>query len=183
MTATTRKLTPARLRSLFRQELTAARKTYRAMGWTEAIRGLRNVELKVSGQLTRATGNCQWRSGQPCLIKLSSKLLCHETATEAEALDTIRHEIAHAAAGHAAAHGPEWVRAAQAIGCSGEQFHTMHEAYRAVRVQRITVDVRCEACDRNLGTLQRAGWGRIHRWTDGRRSNCCRAHLYTVEGS
>ena len=40
---------------------------------------------------------------------------------EANVLDTIRHEIAHALAGYKAGHGPEWVRKAREIGCVGKR--------------------------------------------------------------
>ncbi|MCP4239306.1 MAG: hypothetical protein GY772_01980 [bacterium] len=176
-------MTPARLRSIARQEITAARAAYRAMGWAEAIRGLRKVEVKVSGQLTRAAGSCTFYTGAPCLIKLSSKLLCHESVSEAEVVEVVRHEIAHAAAGLAAAHGPRWQRACDAIGSTGEQFHQMHTAHRAVRVQRVTVDVRCSSCDKSYGSLNRAGQGRIQNWLDARRSPCCRADLYGAQVS
>lgn len=172
MTATARRMTPARLRSLFRSELTAARKTYRALGWMTAIRGLRNVEVKVSGQLTRAAGSCTFRTGQPCLIKLSSKILCHESVPESEILDTIRHEIAHAAAGLAAQHGPIWVRCAQAIGCNGEQFHSLHDACRAAARKRTVVEVSCSHCDRAFGKLSRVGETRVRKWLDRHRCPC-----------
>ena len=179
----TRKMTPARLRSMFRKELTAARAVYRAQGLMSAIRGLRNVEVKVSGQLTRAAGSCHWQPGQPCLIKLSSKLLCHESVAESDVIETIRHEIAHAAAGLAADHGPLWVRCAQAIGSTGERFHQLHTACRAAAPQRITVDVRCETCHKSFGSLSRVGMGRIQNWLDARRSPCCRVHLYGAQVS
>ncbi len=38
--------------------------------------------------------------------------------------DTILHEVAHAMAGYAAAHGPVWKRQAVAIGCTGDRCHT-----------------------------------------------------------
>lgn len=35
--------------------------------------------------------------------------------------DVVLHEIAHAIAGHAAGHGPEWRKVAKSIGCSGKR--------------------------------------------------------------
>lgn len=43
--------------------------------------------------------------------------------TEEEVRQTLLHEVAHALAGHKAAHGPEWVRIARSLGHSGERTH------------------------------------------------------------
>lgn len=51
-----------------------------------------------------------------------SKELTH-VASEAEFLDTVLHEIAHAVVGCSKGHGPEWRAYAVSIGCSGERCH------------------------------------------------------------
>src|SRR5919202_5260627 len=42
---------------------------------------------------------------------------------EEEVRQTLLHEIAHALAGHAAAHGPRWRTVAQGIGYTGDRLH------------------------------------------------------------
>jgi len=180
MTATARKMTPARLRSLFRREVTAARATFRAMGWASAIRGLRNVEVKVSGQLSRAAGSCTFYEARPCLIKLSSKLLCHETATEAHAVEVIRHEIAHAAAGLEAQHGAEWKRACAAIGSTGDVYHDLHAAADAAKPRDRWYTLECACCGESIGNGTTLTGREAARWTRGRVTRCCKVHARRV---
>lgn len=58
---------------------------------------------------------------------------------EAECKDTILHEFAHAIAGHAAGHGPEWKRVARSIGCNAQRTYDgtgldLSDAYKWVGV-------------------------------------------------
>ena len=46
-----------------------------------------------------------------------------ERADEAEVRQVVLHEIAHALAGHRAAHGPRWRGAAERIGYTGSRLH------------------------------------------------------------
>lgn len=65
---------------------------------------------------TKRFGACYYGSRT---IKLSEKLVGANTVERCT--ETILHEIAHALAGHAAGHGPAWVRQARALGIKGER--------------------------------------------------------------
>lgn len=54
-------------------------------------------------------------------IQLSRHYVMSVDVSEAMIDDVILHEIAHALAGHAAGHGPEWKAVARNIGCSAER--------------------------------------------------------------
>jgi SprT protein len=43
---------------------------------------------------------------------------------EEQVRNTLLHEIAHALAGHAAGHGPQWARIAREIGCNAKRTHS-----------------------------------------------------------
>jgi len=64
----------------------------------------------------RRFGSCRYQERK---ITLSKRLTLANEPREVR--ETILHEIAHAIAGHAAGHGPEFVRAARAIGCTGSR--------------------------------------------------------------
>ena len=76
-------------------------------------------------------GVCKYKSKS---IGLSRPLTLLNT--EAEVRDTILHEIAHALAGHAAGHGPEWKKVAASIGAkpvrcfSTDKVNTVKGRYR-----------------------------------------------------
>ena len=74
-------------------------------GWTFAF-----------DRAVRRAGACHFQRKQ---ITLSWKIT--ELNGEAEVLDTLLHEAAHALAGAAAGHGPEWRRIARRIGCTGQR--------------------------------------------------------------
>jgi len=78
-----------------------------AAGWTFAF-----------DRAVKRFGQCNFRIRQ---ITLSRHLV--ELNSKDEVLNTIRHEIAHALAGHQAGHGREWKRVARAIGCDGARTH------------------------------------------------------------
>lgn len=61
-------------------------------------------------------GACHYRTKK---ITLSGYLV--PLNDEAEVRNTILHEIAHALAGAASGHGPEWKRVARSIGCTGDR--------------------------------------------------------------
>lgn len=46
---------------------------------------------------------------------------------EAQVRNTVLHEIAHALAGHAAGHGPQWQRVARSIGCDAKRCYDADE--------------------------------------------------------
>ncbi len=80
-----------------------------------AQHGLSEWTFRITHSLTRF-GQCSYRKKQITLSK-------HLTEMNDEALvrNTILHEIAHALAGHKAAHGPAWRAQALAIGCDGRR--------------------------------------------------------------
>jgi len=69
-------------------------------GWTVAL-----------GQAVRTAGTCNYTKRE---IRISLRLAKVEPWEQT--LDTIRHEVAHAIAGHRAGHGPEWKRVARNLG-------------------------------------------------------------------
>jgi SprT protein len=66
------------------------------------------------------------RAGQTKFATKTISLSRHLTSLMPvdEVRDTVLHEIAHALAGHAAGHGPEWQRIAKSIGCNGQRTYT-----------------------------------------------------------
>lgn len=79
-----------------------------------AVHGLHGWKVKLDRSVKRA-GYCDYRLR---VISLSHPLT--ELWPEHQVRDTVLHEIAHALAGPAAGHGPEWVRLALSIGCNGD---------------------------------------------------------------
>lgn len=77
-----------------------------AKGWT----------VKYDGAKTRA-GCCFYDTK---VISFSRHFAEDAVTTDAEFMDTVLHEIAHALVGHAVGHGPVWKQKAVDIGCSGE---------------------------------------------------------------
>jgi predicted SprT family Zn-dependent metalloprotease len=78
-------------------------------------------------------GSAKNRAGvcysQRRMIRFSTILL--RAMTDDEAVDVITHEIAHALAGHAAGHGPEWVATHKRLGGSGNRLWTSPTAKAA----------------------------------------------------
>lgn len=109
----------------------------------------------------RRFGVCRFRSKR---IGLSKPLTL---ANEVEQVrDTILHEIAHAIAGHAAGHGPEWKSVCVQIGAKPERCYTEEDTtliagkYRAV----------CGGCGKT--------YDRHKRVPRGRRQAClCQNHI------
>lgn len=58
------------------------------------------------------------------LITISWPLASRNTAEEF--VDTVKHEVAHALAGHAAGHGPKWKAVARAIGAEPTRCYGTH---------------------------------------------------------
>ena len=66
----------------------------------------------------RRAGACDWDRRR---VTVSRYLATEASADEVE--QVLLHEIAHALAGHSAAHGLEWRRAARRIGYTGSRLH------------------------------------------------------------
>ena len=77
--------------------------------------GLTDWTLKVNNRLTRALGRCVFNKKT---IELQTRFV--KENPEHIVLDTIRHEIAHALAGHKAGHGYEWKMWAIKVGANPE---------------------------------------------------------------
>lgn len=77
--------------------------------------GLYDWQVKLGTALSTA-GSCHYRTKT---IRISLKVA--EIVDWSETFDTILHEVAHAIAGHAAGHGPEWRRVAREIGLKNPQ--------------------------------------------------------------
>lgn len=71
---------------------------------------------------TRRAGACHYRTRK---VTLSWAIFSHSDEARAAWRDTALHEIAHALAGSAAAHGLEWRRVARSIGCSAQRCHAL----------------------------------------------------------
>lgn len=77
--------------------------------------GLNDWTLKFNNRLTRALGRCLFSKNT---IELQSRFV--KENPEHIVLDTIRHEVAHALAGHKAGHGHEWKMWAIKVGANPE---------------------------------------------------------------
>lgn len=86
-----------------------------------AVHGLTSWLVKLDNSKARA-GLCQHNTRT---ISLSRPLIA--LWPESDVLDTVLHEIAHALAGPAIGHGPEWVKIAKSIGCNGERTYKAAE--------------------------------------------------------
>ncbi len=169
---------PARLRSLWSTEIVKARAAYRAAGDTAAIRNLRGVVFRLNGRLTTTAGMARYRRGEPGIVELSPKLFGQEEATEAQAINTLRHEIAHIAVGPGHGHDRVWKASARRIGCDAERCHTMAAAKRVRRRRMVHVD--CPKCGYRLSTAgplpHRVATDAIR----GLRSMCCARKVILV---
>lgn len=71
------------------------------------------------GSAQRTAGTCKYGTRT-----LNFSRVIMDQFSDAERLNTILHEIAHALAGHAAGHGPEWRRVARSIGCDARRTYS-----------------------------------------------------------
>lgn len=97
--------------------------------------GLEGWTFAFDDAKTRA-GVCEFG---PQVIRLSRVYVEHASFEEIE--NTILHEVAHAIAGFAAGHGPEWKRVARSIGCNAERCADMPESMPKGRYEAV-----CDAC-------------------------------------
>lgn len=104
--------------------------------------GLENVPFEFC-RTKKGIAHCWFRAGKVTKIDFSEYFI--PVLTDAEIETTIRHEIAHALAGHAAGHGPKWKRKARELGIdpkrtktltaeAKERFGEKHAKYRATCV-------------------------------------------------
>lgn len=71
----------------------------------------------------RRIGACHWAPARKITLSYDLTVKVSEELIR----DTILHEIAHALAGHRAGHGPDWVRTARSIGCTGDRCYDYNE--------------------------------------------------------
>lgn len=103
-------------------------------------------------------GACHYHTRQ---ITLSYDLTVK--APDEEIKNVILHEIAHALAGHKAGHGPEWVRVAQSIGCSGTRCYDVASVGKIDGKWKAT----CQSCGREYRMHRlktRTKRGNSRRW-------------------
>lgn len=83
--------------------------------------GLDDWVFKLDNSIARA-GCCNFTTKT---ISLSKHLVRDAKHAMGDVRNTVLHEIAHALAGHGAAHGREWKVIALRIGCDGSRCHSM----------------------------------------------------------
>ena len=94
-----------------------------------------------------------------------------EAAEEAEVRQVLLHEVAHALAGHRAAHGPRWRSIAAGIGYTGTRLHdgpiaeerarwlgTCPAGHEHRRFRRPTRDLSCGLCSRRFSRAALIAW-------------------------
>lgn len=86
-----------------------------------AEHGLGHMDVVIT-RTKKALGQCVFLASKPFAIRLSGWWI--DRADDATITDTIRHEVAHAIAGIAAGHGPQWQRVAKELGANPEQYAT-----------------------------------------------------------
>ena len=122
---------------------------------------LAGCSFKINGRFKRKLGCCRYDwNGRATSIEVSKRLTLRDALLD-QALETLRHEVAHALAGHEAGHGPEWRRWAVTLGarpkarCSTADLTTEERsALVEVTRQEAKWKVACTGCG-NSGTRQR----------------------------
>lgn len=146
---------------------------------------LAGCSLKINGRFHGKLGACRYRGGVPFSVEVAKRLTT-DPALEEQALETLRHEAAHALAGYEAGHGPEWQRWARRLGARPTARTRMSDlttderealVSAAVRTAKWTVD--CNGCDwstyRHRASARIKAHGRCPRcqstltWTDNRK--------------
>ena len=96
--------------------------------WNELVR----EHAGLMGWVLVQNNLCVRKAGSTCFNtrKVEMMTLYLKDANEADALDTVLHEVAHCLAGYEAGHGPEWKRVAVAIGCTVERYGTTRPGSR-----------------------------------------------------
>ncbi len=121
------------------------------------------------GQWTFAWNRRQKSFGVCCYDTKQIQLSRYHAEYEPEenVLDTIRHEIAHALAGSAAGHGPEWKRWARKVGATPRT--RSKRPVRAPRVKYVMVCPKGVVVQKYLRKPPRKVYQNLHRYYDRRR--------------
>jgi predicted SprT family Zn-dependent metalloprotease len=114
----------------------------------------------------RRAGACDYTRRR---ITLSRHLAAK--AGEEEVLQVLLHEVAHALAGHAAAHGPRWRSVARRIGYTGSRLHTgpiadehatwigrCPSGHLHYRFRRPTAPLSCGVCSSRFSPATQITW-------------------------
>jgi hypothetical protein len=98
--------------------------------------------------MTRNLGIHRSRGGKTESISIA-KWLCDDPTLAEKAIDTLRHEVAHAIAGHAAGHGPAWRAACRMVGANPERTYTATDQQREQRDRGAKWSLTCDhpGCD------------------------------------
>jgi hypothetical protein len=93
---------------------------------------LAGCSFKVNGRFKRRLGVCRSRrsDGAPVSVEVAAALMA--PGLEQQAFDTLYHEAAHALAGHAAGHGPEWKAWCRKLGATPERLASMTTEERQI---------------------------------------------------
>lgn len=116
-----------------------------------------DVEIKINPRLRKTLGYCVYKYENK-VTKINyiefSKYLVDGTVCEAEVLDTIIHEFAHAYTDfnkpedktrYTDGHTTEWKENAIKLGCNGEQYYTGDE-FTYIKPENKTMVLRCKKC-------------------------------------
>lgn len=142
-----------------------------AMDWTpEQAQRLTRLRLVLNNRLT-TTGGRAWTAGpKQGTVELAPKVLLF--ATEADAVDTIRHEIGHIIAGPGKGHGREWQAITRKIGGTANRTHRMATPCAK---ERSSWTLGCSCCGSDLVTVKRKS--KPTRLVSRKVSSCCRATI------
>lgn len=116
-----------------------------------------DVEIKINPRLRKTLAWCVYKYENE-ITKIDyiefSKYLVDGSVCEAEVLDTIIHEFAHAYTDydkpaditrHTDVHTTEWKENAIKLGCSGEQYYTGDE-FTYIKPENKTLRIKCKEC-------------------------------------
>lgn len=109
------------------------------------------VSIRWSKRMTRTLGSCRYRRGPDGTFRPFEVVMSHSILACGieQALDTLRHEAAHAIAGRDAKHGPAWKAWARELGATpracGKLTAEQRQARAAMQPQAKWT-IRCTRC-------------------------------------
>lgn len=127
------------------------------------------IAVKFDTRSKTTLGQCEMRKSDGMPIAIIVSLPCAALAPGEELADTIAHEVAHAAAGFEAAHGPEWLAIARRYGATVSACSADSRTLRAHKYAYY-----CGTCERVIG--RQAGRPRKRRLCQH-----CRNRVATID--
>ena len=116
------------------------------------------VTFKINPLMTTGLGKTKFLPGE---IRIEVARWALEALTEAEVIDTVRHEMAHAVAGPRQGHGPLWKAHARRLGATPT---ATTETTVSPRRKNAKIEAFCPTCDKVVGTMTRMPKAtKIHR--------------------